>query len=220
MLACRAANARGRLVPCVRHRGPWRRFNKIDGFPLEMAPLFAHPNEGKLRMAVAGNPLLHVEAAAGMWTGGVWRPVDVHMPDAQVVQYILEQATMRVIAEKVWYSEGPFVFPRDFARVRGPAPALPPPPPSYSAVHCCCASVCDALHTMQADSVKGRAWSRNLRHSRSPQAIQRYFGGNWHDGLEGIAHTLHSYYRVRHDVSLPDPNADRVNDAERAEAAW
>ena len=83
-----------------------------------MAPLFAHPNEGKLRMAVAGNPLLHVEAAAGMWTGGVWRPVDVHMPDAQVVQYILEQATMRVIADKVWHSEGPFTFPRDFARVR------------------------------------------------------------------------------------------------------
>ena len=103
------------------------RFNKINGFPLEMAPLFAHPNEGKLRMAVAGNPLLDVEAASGMWTGGVWRPMDVHMPDAQVVQYILEQATMRVVADKVWREEGPFQFPREFTKA-WPAPTLTPPP--------------------------------------------------------------------------------------------
>ena len=49
-----------------------------------MAPLFAHPNEGKLRMVTAGNPFLGIESAAGMWTGGVWRPMDVHVPDAQV----------------------------------------------------------------------------------------------------------------------------------------
>jgi len=213
---------------------PSLRFNKINDFPLEMAVLFAHPNEGKLRMAVAGNPLLRVEAAAGMWTGGVWRPMDVHMPDAQVVQYILEQATMRVIGEKVWKEEGPFDRPRDFSQVCRP-------------VRLWC-TVCQGrtvLHARASRRLWGRGSDRVMMHqvcgtSRLTfcvciastvllcrvrammlyKAMRKYFGGSWHDGLEGIAHGIHSYYRVREDVSLPAPSLDRVNDAERAEVSW
>ena len=38
--------------------------------------------------------------------------------------------------------------------------------------------------------------------------------------MVGVAHTLHTYHRVRDGIDLPAPHADRVNDAERAEVAW
>lgn len=80
------------------------RYNKLNTVPLEMAVLFAHPNEGKvapvwtvcawprthfnthtqLRMMIAGNPMKQVGSASGMWRAGIWRAEDSDMPHAQV----------------------------------------------------------------------------------------------------------------------------------------
>ena len=95
---------------------------------------------------IAGNPMKQVGSASGMWRAGIWRAEDSDMPDAQVssqqhcraslpsrpprfvacilvqvVEWVLEQATLRVLCKKVWEKHGPIASARDFTSVRAHA---------------------------------------------------------------------------------------------------
>lgn len=41
------------------------------------------------------------------------------------------------------------------------------------------------------------------------QYVRAYFKEHWHDGLAGGAHELHTYYRKRDGVQVPQPHENR-----------